>query len=58
MKRVITLLALGVSTVGATAVFAPDASAHEARTVTGYTGWWGSATSPPTPASRTSWSSS
>jgi hypothetical protein len=36
MKRVITLLMLGVSTVGATAVFAPAASAHEARTVNGY----------------------
>jgi hypothetical protein len=36
MKRGITLLALGVSTVGATAVVAPAASAHEARTVNGY----------------------
>jgi hypothetical protein len=36
MKRVITLLVLGVSMVGATAVFAPAASAHEARTVNGY----------------------
>jgi len=36
MKRVITLLVLGVATVGAAAVFAPAASAHEARTVNGY----------------------
>jgi hypothetical protein len=36
MKRVITLLVLGSSMVGATAVFAPAASAHEARTVNGY----------------------
>jgi hypothetical protein len=36
MKRVITPLVLGLSMVGATAVFAPAASAHEARTVNGY----------------------
>jgi len=36
MKRVITLLVLGLSMVGATAIFAPGASAHEARTVNGY----------------------
>ena len=36
MKRVITLLVLGVSMVGAAAVLAPAASAHEARTVNGY----------------------
>ncbi len=36
MKRVITLVVLGLSMVVATAVFAPGASAHEARTVNGY----------------------
>jgi len=36
MKRVITLLVVGVSMAGATLAFAPAASAHEARTVNGY----------------------
>jgi hypothetical protein len=36
MKRVITLVVIGVSMAGAAVAFAPAASAHEAKTVNGY----------------------